>query len=154
MARERGRSRIASAATSSSSRGCVEARAPRRAAPARVPRRVILRAHGEAGNRGGVSTIKPIFLLADSQLLFWRDGDELFLGRVRALLAADDESAGRAPRAAYLGASNGDAPEFYQLFLAAMDQIEVRDCRQIPAAPAASTTPTTPWNGCASRWSR
>ena len=84
-----------------------------------------------------MSTIKPIFLLADSQLLFWRDGDELFLGRVRALLAADDESAGRAPRAAYLGASNGDAPEFYQLFLAAMDQIEVRDCRQIPATPAA-----------------
>jgi hypothetical protein len=85
-----------------------------------------------------VSSIKPIFLLADSQLLFWRDGDELFLRRVRALVEADDEHAGRAPKAAYLGAANGDAPEFYQLFLSAMDQIEVRDCRQIPATPAAA----------------
>ena len=84
-----------------------------------------------------MSTIKPIFLLADSQLLFWRDGDELFLNRVRALLEADEDNAGRAPKAAYLGASNGDAPEFYQLFLAAMDQIDVRDCRQIPTVPAA-----------------
>jgi Peptidase family S51 len=86
-----------------------------------------------------VSTIKPIFLLADSQLLFWRDEGELFLGRARALIDADAaaEHAGRSPRAAYLGASNGDAPEFYQLFLAAMDQIDVHDCRQIPAQPAA-----------------
>jgi Peptidase family S51 len=86
-----------------------------------------------------MSTIKPIFLLADSQLLFWRDEGELFLGRARALIDADAdaEHAGRAPRAAYLGASNGDAPEFYQLFLAAMEQIDVRDCRQIPAQPAA-----------------
>jgi hypothetical protein len=84
-----------------------------------------------------VSTIKPIILLADSQLLFWREGDEPFLRRVRALLDADEERARRAPRAAYLGASNGDAPEFYQLFVAAMEQIEVRDCRHLPAQPAA-----------------
>jgi hypothetical protein len=85
-----------------------------------------------------VSTIKPVFLLADSQLLFWREGDEPFLRRARALLDADaGESGGRAPRAAYLGASNGDAPEFYQLFLAAMEQIDIRDCRQIPAQPSA-----------------
>jgi len=86
-----------------------------------------------------VSTIKPIFLLADSQLLFWRDEGELFLGRARALIDADagGDHPGRVPRAAYLGASNGDAPEFYQLFLAAMEQIDVRDCRQIPAQPAA-----------------
>jgi hypothetical protein len=90
-----------------------------------------------------VSTIKPVFLLADSQLLFWREGDEPFLRRARALLDADAdadagvEGGGRAPRAAYLGASNGDAPEFYQLFLAAMEQIDIRDCRQIPAQPSA-----------------
>jgi Peptidase family S51 len=86
-----------------------------------------------------VSTIKPIFLLADSQLLFWRDEGEPFLGRARALLDADanEEPAKRDLRAAYLGASNGDAPEFYQLFVAAMEQIEVRDCRQIPAQPGA-----------------
>lgn len=84
-----------------------------------------------------MSTIKPIFLLADSQLLFWRGEGELFLGRVRALVDADQEEMARAPRAAYLGASNGDLPEFYQLFLAAMEQIDVRDCRQIPAQPGA-----------------
>jgi hypothetical protein len=84
-----------------------------------------------------VSTIKPIFLLADSQLLFWRDGEEPFLRRARALLDADEEKAGRPPKAAYLGASNGDAPEFYQLFVAAMEQIDVRDCRHLPSQPAA-----------------
>jgi hypothetical protein len=83
-----------------------------------------------------LSTIKPIFLLADSQLLFWRDEDGLFLQRARTLLDEDEESAGRARRGAYLGASNGDAPEFYDLFVAAMDQIGIRDCRQIPAKPA------------------
>jgi len=36
---------------------------------------------------------------------------------------ANEEPAKRDLRAAYLGASNGDAPEFYQLFLAAMEQI-------------------------------
>jgi hypothetical protein len=94
-------------------------------------------AFGTRRRHRGVSTIKPIFLLADSQLLFWRGEGELFLGRVRALVDADREEAGRAPRAAYLGASNGDLPEFYQLFVAAMEQIDVRDCRQIPAQPDA-----------------
>jgi hypothetical protein len=84
-----------------------------------------------------VSTIKPIILLADSQLLFWRDEEGPFLGRARALLEEDEGIAGRAPKAAYLGASNGDAPEFYDLFVAAMEQISIRDCRQIPAQPAA-----------------
>jgi hypothetical protein len=84
-----------------------------------------------------VSTIKPIFLLADSQLLFWRDEGEPFLQRARTLLGADEERAGSTPKAAYLGASNGDAPEFYNLFVAAMEQVGVRDCRHIPAQPAA-----------------
>ena len=84
-----------------------------------------------------MSTIKPIFLLADSQLLFWRESGELFLGRARALLDADGERAGRARKGAYLGASNGDASEFYHLFLAAMEQIGIHDCRHIPAQPAA-----------------
>ena len=86
-----------------------------------------------------MSTIKPIFLLADSQLLFWRAEEGLFLARARALLDAEDEAAergGRAPRAAYLGASNGDAPEFYELFVAAMEQIAIADCRQIPSHPS------------------
>ncbi|MFL6237244.1 MAG: Type 1 glutamine amidotransferase-like domain-containing protein [Thermoanaerobaculia bacterium] len=82
------------------------------------------------------TAIKPIFLLADSQLLFWRDEEgRRFLDRARALIEADVP--GRPIKAAYLGASNGDAPEFYDLFLAAMAEIGVRDCRHLPARPAA-----------------
>ena len=49
----------------------------------------------------------------------------------------DAESGGRAPRAAYLGASNGDLPEFYDLFLGAMAEIGIRsgDCLHIPSRP-------------------
>ena len=79
------------------------------------------------------TTIKPIFLLADSQLLFWRDEEgHPFLDRARALI--DDRRASAVPlRAAYLGASNGDAPEFFDLFVAAMAEIDIRDCRHVPA---------------------
>ena len=38
-------------------------------------------------------------------------------------------------KAAYLGSSNGDAPEFYDLFVAAMGEIGIRDCRMIPSEP-------------------
>lgn len=65
-----------------------------------------------------------IYLLADSQLLFWRDGDSLFLESIRRAGLAS-------PRAAYLGASNGDRLEFYRLFESAMDQIGVTDRRMI-----------------------
>lgn len=82
------------------------------------------------------TTLKPIFLLADSQLLFWRDEEgKRFLDRTRALMDADTDGAGREPKAAYLGASNGDLPEFYELFLGAMAEIGIRDCRQIPSRP-------------------
>ncbi len=74
--------------------------------------------------------MQPIILLADSQLLFRHDGDELFLERVRRLLEPES------PKAAYVGASNGDRPEFYRLFLAAMDSIGVTDCRTIPSEPS------------------
>ena len=40
------------------------------------------------------------------------------------------------PKAAYIGASNGDAPEFFDLFVAAMDGIAIHDCRMIPSAPS------------------
>lgn len=79
--------------------------------------------------------LKPIFLLADSQLLFWRDEEgKRFLERARTLIEA--ESPGKEPKAAYLGASNGDAPEFFDLFVAAMAEIRIRDCRHIPARPS------------------
>ncbi len=81
-----------------------------------------------------MSTIKPIFLLADSQLLFHRDEGVPFLERVRK--AIEEEEPGKAIRAAYIGASNGDAPEFYDLFKAAMGEIGVAETRMIPSEPA------------------
>lgn len=74
--------------------------------------------------------VRPIFLLADSQLLFWREGDRLFLETIRALLDSP------APRAAYLGASNGDNPEFYTIFQGAMEGIGITDTRMIPTDPS------------------
>ncbi len=85
-----------------------------------------------------MATIKPIFLLADSQLLFWRDEEgKLFLDRARA--AIEEDEPGHPLKAAYLGASNGDAPEFYDLFTGAMSEIGIRasDCRHVPASPSA-----------------
>jgi len=69
--------------------------------------------------------MQPIYLLADSQLLFWQNQDGLFLDTIRELIASDT------PKAAYLGASNGDDPAFYSIFEAAMEGIGIRDCRMI-----------------------
>jgi hypothetical protein len=76
------------------------------------------------------SPIRPLFLLADSQLLFFRDARGLFLDRVREALGE------REIQAAYLGASNGDEPAFYELFVAAVEGIGVRRTRLIPAVPS------------------
>jgi len=84
-----------------------------------------------------VATIKPIILLADSQLLFYRDEEGSFLERrVLPLFAEDEPDPILDPKAAYLGASNGDAPEFYDLFLSAMSTIGIRTCRLIPTEPS------------------
>jgi cyanophycinase len=69
--------------------------------------------------------MQPIYLFADSQLLFWRNRDELFLDSIRNLID------GSAPKAAYVGASNGDDPAFYSIFEAAMEGIGIEDCRMI-----------------------
>lgn len=71
----------------------------------------------------------PLFLLADSHLLFWADDDGHFIDRIAAYTGPG------APRAAYLGASNGDNGDFYSLFLAAMEGIGPAECRMIPAEP-------------------
>lgn len=68
---------------------------------------------------------QPIYLFADSQLLFWRDGGSLFLDSIRRLVRHDS------PRAAYLGASNGDAPEYYSIFESAIAGAGVPNCRMI-----------------------
>ena len=75
-----------------------------------------------------MTTLKPIFLLADSQLLFWRENGELLIERIVEATTRDQ------PRAAYVGASNGDQPDFYEIFVAAMEGLGVFDCRMIPSA--------------------
>lgn len=69
--------------------------------------------------------MKPIYLFADSQLLFWRDEDRLFLDSLRSQIERPR------PKAAYIGASNGDDPAFCSLFQGAMEGIGVRDCCMI-----------------------
>ena len=74
--------------------------------------------------------IKPLYLLADSQLLFWKNGGDSLAERIRA----DLDSA--KPSAAYIGASNGDQPEFYKLFVGAMESMEISDCRLVASQPS------------------
>lgn len=74
--------------------------------------------------------IKPLYLLADSQLLFVKSGGDSLPERIRA-----DLDSGK-PSAAYIGASNGDQTEFYDLFVAAMESMEIADCRMVPSQPA------------------
>lgn len=69
---------------------------------------------------------QPLYLLADSQLLFWRRQERLLLGEAISGLARD------APlTAAYIGASNGDRPEYYGIFEEAMDAIGINDRRMV-----------------------
>lgn len=75
-----------------------------------------------------INSPKPIYLFADSHLLFWKDGENLFLDSIRSEL--DNES----PKAAYVGASNGDDPAFYGIFEAAMENIGVTDCCMIKSS--------------------
>lgn len=71
-------------------------------------------------------TIQPMYLLADSQLLFWKDErGRLFLEGVREHIES------KTPSAAYIGASNGDTPEYYALFQGAMEQVQIANCRMI-----------------------
>jgi len=71
-------------------------------------------------------SLRPIYLLADSQLLFWRDND----GR----LLLDSSKTGvkvESANACYLGASNGDDPAYYTIFEAAMEMLGVTRRRMI-----------------------
>ena len=76
------------------------------------------------------NSAKPMFLFADSQLLFWRQDEELFLQRVREIIDSEE------PKAAYIGASNDDRPEFFELFRGAMQGIGVHNCRMVPSEPS------------------
>jgi cyanophycinase len=70
--------------------------------------------------------LQPLYLLADSQLLFWKRQDRLVLEAALDGLARDTPLS-----AAYIGASNGDRPEFYGVFEAAVDAIGITDRRMI-----------------------
>ncbi|TQV81203.1 peptidase [Exilibacterium tricleocarpae] len=74
-----------------------------------------------------MSSFNPIYLLADSQLLFWKHNDTLFL---RSLLKFVDAAE---PSAAYIGAANGDQEVFYEIFVAAMEGIGIQHCHMIRA---------------------
>jgi cyanophycinase len=70
--------------------------------------------------------LQPLYLLADSQLLFWKCQDRLLLET-----ALDGLGCETTLSAAYIGASNGDRPEFYEIFEAAMDAVGISDRRMI-----------------------
>jgi cyanophycinase len=71
---------------------------------------------------------QPLYLFADSQLLFWKKGGRLLLEDASA------SATGAPPTAAYIGASNGDEKEFYSIFEAAMDAVGLKERRMIQSA--------------------
>lgn len=71
------------------------------------------------------SFIQPIYLFADSELLFCKVDGDLFMNSVRSLIESDS------PKAAYIGASNDDNPAYYTIFESAMENIGISDCRMI-----------------------
>lgn len=76
--------------------------------------------------------LQPIYCLADSQLLFWREEGraEPWLASIREKLPSAAGGEGR-PRAAYVGASSGDEPAFYSIFRAAVEAVGIEDHRMI-----------------------
>jgi cyanophycinase len=72
---------------------------------------------------------QPLYLLADSQLLFWKRHERLLLDAALDGLARDTPL-----RAAYIGASNGDRPEFYEIFESAVDAIGITDRRMVDSS--------------------
>jgi cyanophycinase len=69
----------------------------------------------------------PLYLLADSQLLFLRTGDNGLTSGIQSHLPSSN------PKAAYIGASNHDRAEFYDLFVAAMELMGISNCRMVPS---------------------
>ncbi|MGD9201387.1 MAG: Type 1 glutamine amidotransferase-like domain-containing protein [Chitinispirillia bacterium] len=82
--------------------------------------------------RSKVKLLKPIFLFADNQILFWKISRELFLKRCIKCFNGEKQTDFRA---SYIGASNDNKTEFYEIFMSAMSQIGVFDYRMIPNEP-------------------
>ena len=93
-----------------------------------------------------------VFLLADSEMLFWKEEDAAktlaaaangrdmvqmpWLQRLRCELVSrpsDPDGRERRIKAAYIGFGTDDAPEFYAMFVEAMKCIGIYDCLQITA---------------------
>jgi cyanophycinase len=72
---------------------------------------------------------QPLYLFADSQLLFWKPQGKPLLEVIVAASPTDEP-----PAAAYIGASNGDRAEFYSIFEAAMDAVGITERRMIRAS--------------------
>jgi len=69
--------------------------------------------------------LQPLYLLADSQPLFWRGG---------AFLTGVCQAGGNTnPNVAYIGASNGDSPQAYGIFAAAFEQVKTASTRWVRA---------------------
>ena len=60
-------------------------------------------------------------------MLFSQADDNRVTSGIRASLPSGD------PKAAYIGASNNDRAEFYELFVAAMELVGVSNCRMVPS---------------------
>jgi cyanophycinase len=73
--------------------------------------------------------LQPLYLLADSQLLFWTRQERPLLAATLDGLARDTPLS-----AAYIGASNGDRPEFYEIFEAAVDAVGITDRRMVASS--------------------
>jgi peptidase E len=71
------------------------------------------------------NTIKPILLLADSQLLFWKSDNSFLLQELI------DNVENTPSKAIYLGASNGDNPKYYEIFEAAMNNVGITQCKML-----------------------
>ena len=74
-----------------------------------------------------MTELSPIYLLADSRPLFLNQGGVSLLSRIKADI---DKST---IKAAYIGASNGDEPAFYDIFIEAMTAAGIDDLRMISA---------------------
>lgn len=75
------------------------------------------------------TSVKPIYLLSDSQLLFTKSPDGQYY-----LDGIAQSFAGQSVKAVYIGASNNDQPEFYEIFKAGMSNIGIHDCTMINSA--------------------
>lgn len=73
---------------------------------------------------------QPIYLFSDSQLLFWKVEGQYFVKKFLTTGRQDSDH-----KAAYIGASNGDNPDYFEIFRSSMKAIEVNNCLLIPSKP-------------------